>query len=101
MSAAEHKVTLTAEDGYGAHWRFVCTFDKADPRRPCWPTAEDGTPEPGPVPYCNWQEWWENDDEMPPVAAMPSLAFAVDALFDADHFEFHLAAPTVEENDDE
>ena len=98
MSAAEHKVTLTAEDGYGVEWRFVCGYDPDDTSRPCWPREDDGTRTPGAT-FCNWQAWWENDDEQPPVASMPSLSFVVDGCFDEDHYVFDLAAPTVEEND--
>lgn len=96
---SEHKVTLTADE-HGVHWQFVCTFDKADPMRPCWPSDDETglVPMRADEPYaamCNYQEWFENDEE---GIRMPTLTFPVRAEWtDAGYFTFHLAAPTVEE----
>ena len=100
---AEHKVTLTADERCGFEWRFECPFDPADQSRPCWPTDdEDGlVPLPPDDPYakfCNYQEWWDNTENG--AHSMPKITFPVRSEWKHDHMQFHLAAPTVEENDD-
>ena len=101
---SEHKVTLTVSETWGVEWSFTCGYDMDDEARPCWPHTEDGeraSAEYAALSGCTYQSWWDNEGtEM--IHTGPTLSFPLTATWeDGDYFRFHLAAPTVEENDEQ